>query len=368
MAAVSGERMAAALELFGELAHEELLFLSDSPTGLRAVIAIHDTTLGPAVGGTRMCPYSSLEAAAVEALRLSPSLTWTAALLGIEHGGGQGIILGDPGDKSRYLLNAYARAVEQLGGRFHTGPDLGIHPRDVTVLARSTRHVTRESGAGCAPELAALGVREAIRGAAMLLGGGLSGLRVSVQGLGEVGFRLARLLTAEGARLTVADLDPARAERAAQELGAVPVPPEAIYETEADVLSPNAQGGVLNDETLPQLRVRAVVGGARGQLAEERHGDALYERGIVYAPDCIASAGGFWGLLPAAEPLDEELRQRRIERIGERLLDLWGESRERGEPPHRLATRLAEERLAEARERRRRRRLPGTGDAAGSDG
>lgn len=344
-----------ALELAREMGHEELILVQDPAAELRAVIAIHDTTLGPAVGGTRMRPYPTLDEAAVDALRLSRAMTYKAALADMPRGGGKAVIVGDPGrGKTRALLAAYARAVERLGGRFQTGADMGIDGRDVAVMARHTRHAshTPADAKVDTAELAALGVFASIRAAAAEGGRSLDGLHVAIQGLGQVGYRLARMLRGAGTRLTAADVDPGSVERASAELGASPAAADAIYDVEADVFSPNAAGGVINDATLPRLRCRAVVGAANEQLAEPRHGDALHARGILYGPDYVVNAGGLLSLLYELGEADEDAVKRRVEQIGERLSALWARARSEGAPPHRVADRLAEERLAEARRRR----------------
>lgn len=341
-----------AFDLARELGHEELLAVHDRDTGLRAVIAIHDTTLGPAVGGTRMRLYPSLDAAAVDALRLARAMTYKAALAEVPRGGAKAVILGDPArDKTRALLAAYARLLDRLGGRFHSGGDMGIDERDVAVMARLTRcmsHAPAGAKVGAA-DLTALGVLASVRAAARALGHELEGLRVAVQGLGQVGLRLARLLKEEGARLTVTDVEAGRVERAVTELGAVAVAPAAIFDAEADVFSPNADGGVLSAETVPRLRCGAVVGAANDQLADPGDGDRLHERGILYAPDYVVNAGGLLSLLYEIGEADEAGVIARVEGIGARLADLLERARAEAMPPHRLADRIAEERLAAAR-------------------
>lgn len=345
-----------ALDLAAELGHEEVVFLQDPASGLRAVIAIHDTTLGPAVGGTRMRLYPSFDEAAVDALRLARAMTYKAVMAGVERGGGKAVILGDPGrDKSRALLAAYAKAVDRLAGRFHTGCDMGIDSRDVAVMSRLTKHVSHTASGSRldTADLAALGVFESIRAVAHLLERELAGLRVSVQGLGQVGYRVAKQLAAAGARLSVTDVDGGRVERAVAELGAAAVGVESIYDVDADVFSPNAAGGILDDETIARLRCAAVVGGANEQLAESRHGDALHARGILYAPDYVVNAGGLLSLLFEQGETDEAGVLARVREIGERVAELLAEARQRGEPPHRAADRIAEEGLAAARARRK---------------
>lgn len=343
-----------ALDLAREMGHEEVILIQDAAAGLHAVIAIHDTTLGPAVGGTRMRLYPTFDAAVVDALRLSRAMTYKAAMAEMARGGGKAVIVGDPGrDKTRALLVAYARTVERLGGRFQTGADMGIDGRDVAVMSRLTRYASHTApGAKVdTADLAALGVFASIRAAAAELGRSLDSLHVAVQGLGQVGYRLARMLHGAGSRLTVADVDPGRVERAAAEMGAAAVAAEAIYDVEADVFSPNAAGGVLDDATLPRLRCRAVVGAANEQLTETRHGDALHERGILYGPDYVVNAGGLLSLLYELGEADEDGIKRRVEQIGERLAALWERARREGVAPHRLADRMAQERLAAARPR-----------------
>lgn len=341
-----------AVELALEMGHEEVVLVQDAAAGLRAVIAVHDTTLGPAVGGTRMRLYPTFDDAVVDALRLSRAMTYKSALAEMPHGGGKAVIVGDPATaKTRALLASYARAVDRLGGRFQTGADMGIDGRDVAVMASVTPHASHTPAEGKVDtaELAALGVFASIRAAAAERERPLAGMHVVLQGLGQVGFRLARMLAHAGVRLTVADVDPGRAERAATELKAAVVAPEAAYDVEADVFSPNAAGGILDDATLPRLRCRAVVGAANEQLAEPRHGDALHERGILYGPDYVVNAGGLLSLLYEKGEVDEDGVIRRVEQIGPRLSALWARARAERVAPHRLADRMAEERLAAAR-------------------
>lgn len=344
-----------ALELARQMGHEELILVQDAAAGLRAVIAIHDTALGPAVGGTRMRLYPTVDDAAVDALRLARAMTYKAALAEMPRGGGKAVILGDPArDKTPALLTAYALAVERLGGRFQSGADMGIDAGDVAVISRVTRYVshTPPDAQVDTAELAALGVLASIRAAAAERQRTLDGLHVAVQGLGQLGFRLAYLLRKAGARLTVADVDAARADRAAAELQAAVVAPDAVYDVEADVFSPNAAGGIINDATLPRLRCSAVAGAANEQLAEPRHGDALHARGILYGPDYVVNAGGLLSLLFELGETDEQGVRRRVEAIGGRLAELWARARREGVAPHRLADRIAEERVAAARKPR----------------
>lgn len=351
-----------ALELASELGHEEVVVVSDRESGLRAVVAIHDTTLGSAVGGTRMRPYARFDDAVADALRLSRAMTYKAVMAGIDRGGAKAVIDGDPGrGKTRALLTSYARVIDRFAGRFHTGPDMGIDSRDLAVMGRVSRHVSHAGPDSPvdAADLTALGVHESIRATAAVLGLELAGLRVAVQGLGQVGQRLARRLRAEGARLTVCDADPARVERVAAEIEVESVEPDAIYDVEADVFSPNAAGGILNDDTLPRLRCRGVAGAANNQLADGRCGDALHARGVLVAPDYVVSAGGLTSLLFETGELDAEGVRDRVREIGTRVGELLRQALEEDLAPFRVADRLAEERLEAARERRREARRPG---------
>lgn len=345
------------LELARELGHEEVVIVQDAASSLRAVIAIHDTTLGVAVGGTRMRLYPSFDDAVTDALRLSRAMTYKAVMAGVERGGGKAVIVADPAkDKTRALFAAYAKAVDRLGGRFHTGCDMGMDSRDIAVLARMTKYVSHTAPGSRidTADLAALGVYHSIRAAARRLERPLAGLRVALQGLGQLGYRLAKLLAGDGVRLEVSDVDAGRVERAVSELGVKKRAAKTIYSAECDVFSPNAAGGILNDRTIPRLRCRAVVGGANEQLAEPRHGDALAERGILYAPDYVANAGGLLSLLYEIGETDEAGVIARVQGIAERLDEIWSRSQAEGVPPHRMADRIVEERLAEARARKKR--------------
>jgi len=341
-----------ALELARELGHQALHFVQDRESGLRAVVAIHDTTLGPATGGTRMRPYPTLDDAAVDALRLSRGMTYKAALAGLRCGGGKGVIVADPGrDKSEALLEAYARLVESFGGRFYTGCDMGITVEDLTFMRRFTAHLghTGAEGGLDTSDLAALGTFAAMAATAERLRLSLDGLRVAVQGVGQVGSRLCRLLHEQGARLTVTDVDPEAVRRVVEELGAETASVGAIYDVEADVFSPNAAGGILSPATLPRLRVRAVVGAANNQLATPEDGDALHARGIVYAPDFVVNAGGLISILWERGEADRKEVVARTQAIGETVGLVLDRARREETPPHRVADRMAEERLAAAR-------------------
>ena len=338
-----------ALELAQELGHEEVVLLHDRESGLRGAIAIHDSTFGPSVGGTRMRAYATYDDAVVDALRLARAMTYKATMVEMPYGGAKAVIMGDPSrDKTRPLLVAYARAVERLGGRFFTGCDMGIEPRDLKVMQRHTKHLSHanEDSPLDTSYLAALGVFEGIAAAAAVLGRSLSSLRVAIQGVGAVGFPLAKLLVEHGAHVIVADPDEARALRAASEIETQVVEPDGIYDVEADVFSPNAMGGILNDDTLARLKARAIVGGANEQLREPRHGASLHSMGILWAPDYVVNAGGLLSLLYETKQTDAEGVVERVRLIGPRLADIWHRSDEEEQPPGVIADRIVEERLA----------------------
>lgn len=338
-----------ALELAAELGHEEVVLLHDRESGLRGAIAIHDSTFGPGVGGTRMRVYPNYNDAVVDALRLARAMTYKATMVEMPYGGAKAVIVGDPGrDKTRPLLVAYARAVERLGGRFFTGCDMGIEPRDLKLMQRHTRHLSHanEESPVDTSYLAALGVFEGIAAASAVMGRVLSSLRVSIQGVGAVGFHLAKLLVEHGSRVIVADPDPARVSRAARALDAEVVEPDAIYDVEADVFSPNAMGGILNDDTIARLKVQAIVGGANEQLLEPRHGELLHSLRILWGPDYVVNAGGLLSLLYETKQTDEAGVEERVRMIGPRLADIWQRSEEEEEAPGIIADRIVEERLA----------------------
>jgi leucine dehydrogenase len=347
--------MSAGHDLLQALGHEEVLLWHDRETGLRAIVAIHDSTLGPAAGGTRMRTYPSFDHALVDALRLSRAMTAKAALAEMACGGGKAVILGDPArDKTDALLAAYGRRLHTLEGRFHSGCDLGLTTRDISFLSQYASNIS-DAASGSALDtagLAAAGVFAGIEAAAARLGRSLAGLRVVVQGVGAVGAQLARLLAQGGARLTLADVDRSRVDGLARELGAEVIDPAQVYDADVDVFSPNAAGGTVNADTVPRLRARAVVGAANEQLLDPADGDALHARGILYAPDYVANAGGLLSLLFETGQCDEQGVRDRVRAIGPRLGALWERADAEGLPPHRVAARMVEERLAAARRRR----------------
>jgi leucine dehydrogenase len=323
---------------------------------------LHDTTLGPALGGCRMWPYATEADAITDVLRLSRGMTYKAAMADLPYGGGKAVIIGDPRtDKSEALFRALGRAIDSLGGRYYTGEDVGTGPADMDHAAEETRYVlgsTRGGGSGDPSPVTArgvwLGIRTAVRH--QLQRADLAGVRVAVQGLGHVGHNLARLLAQDGARLIVADLDPTRVERAVDELHAKPVDSAAILGAECDVLAPCVLGGVLNDDTVPRLACRIVAGAANNQLLEDRHGAALHARGILYAPDYVINAGGLINIAQELQPggYDRGRALAQVEAIGTTLAEVFERAARAGLPTHEVADRVARERIVAAHRRRSR--------------
>jgi len=340
--------------------HEQVVFCRDRHSGLTAIIALHDTTLGPAVGGCRMWPYASEAEAVRDVLRLSRGMTGKAALAGLAMGGGKSVIIGDPKrDKTRALLTAMARSVDRLAGRYRIAEDVGTGVADIEVMRATTRHVAGVAG-GCGDPspYTARGVHAGIRAAvAHRLGQStLQGVRIAVQGLGHVGMQLVERLAADGAILTVADLDPVAAQSAADRLGGTIADPIRIHAAPVDVFAPCALGGVINDASIEDLKCSVVAGAANNQLAEPRHGAALADLGILYAPDYVINAGGLIGI--GFETIDADghashdrpAAEAKAEAIGQTLADLFARARRDGITPADAADRQAAEVVDAARQ------------------
>lgn len=276
--------------------HQQVTFVSDDDTGLEAIVAIHHLRGPSAGGGVRFRPYATVDDALTDVLRLSRAMTYKMVLAGLPMGGAKSVIIGDPAtDKTPALLQAFGRFIASLDGRYTAGPDVGTNADDMEILAEVTEHVAgRASGAGSTAPPTAVGVFNGIRAtAAAAYGGGtLEGRRVAVQGAGGVGSHLVGHLVEAGADVVVADVDPTKAEAVAERHGATVVAPDEILSANVDILSPNAVGGVLDADTIPTIRATAICGGANNQLARSADGVALAERGILWAPDYVVSAGG----------------------------------------------------------------------------
>ncbi len=334
---------------------KKVVLCNDSDSGLRAVIAIHSTALGPATGGLRMWTYDSDGAAVLDALRLARGMTYKYAAAGVDLGGGKGVIIGDPKrDKSEALMRAFGRFVEQLGGEYVTGEDVGTTLADMETIYAETDHVVTLpehcGGAGDISPATALGAVQATRACAKRAWGSddLTGRRVALQGLGMVGYKALGLLVEAGAEVVVSDLDPQKVARAGDEYGVKPVAPGDVYGQDVDIFAPYALGAVINDGTIPQLRAKVVAGAANNILAEERHGDELQRRGIVYAVDYVANSGG---TIYDTDRLRKGgfVRDRamdNVRRIYERTEELFAIADAEGLGYQRAADRMAERRIA----------------------
>lgn len=323
----------------------------DPDCGLHAIIAIHSTRLGPALGGCRCIPYVSTEAALLDAMRLARGMTYKAAISGLPQGGGKGVFIRPPEicEREAYF-ESFGRFVDSLGGRYITAVDSGTSPADMDIIARCTPHVActsaSKAGTGDPSPHTALGVRRGIEAAVMCKLGRdtLEGVHIAVQGLGHVGYALARELHALGARLTVCDVDETVTRRAIDELAATAVAPDRIYDVPCDVFAPCALGAVINDRTLPRLAARIVAGAANNQLAELRHGDRLHERGILYAPDYVINAGGIMQIALR----DEATLQAKLFGIYDTLTEIFRRSAREDTPPQRMADGMVEDILRAA--------------------
>jgi leucine dehydrogenase len=331
------------------LGHEQLLLSHDPSCGYCGIIAIHDTTLGPALGGTRFWQYASTAEAITDALRLARGMTYKSAVAGINLGGGKSVIIGDNKRADREaLFRAHGRFIETLGGRYITAEDIGTSPADMEYIKLETDHVAGLLGLSGDPSpVTGYGVYVGMKAAARERWGSdsLAGKTVVVQGAGKVAYYLMQHLHAERARLIVTDIDGDKVKRAVQEFGARPVSPEAIYDQEADVFSPNALGAVLNDETLPRIKAEIIAGGANNQLAEDRHGDELEKRRVLYAPDYVINGGGVINVYGELHRWPVERAKKKAGEIYETLLRIFEIAKRERIPTYRAADRLAEQRI-----------------------
>lgn len=330
--------------------HEQVVFCHDAEVGLKAMIAIHSTKRGPAVGGCRMWPYGSEAEALTDVLRLARGMTYKSALANLAYGGAKSVIVGDPRTgKSEALFRAMGRFVESLGGRYIVAEDVGVSLDDVEVMARETKHVagTRAGGAGDPSPSTAYGVYMGIRAAVAhkLNRASLHGLRMAVQGLGHVGYALCGTLAADGVKLIVSDVNPAALARAVRDFAAEAVDPDAIYQADVDVFAPCALGAIINDETIPRLKASIIAGSANNQLAEARHGAELARRGVLYAPDYVINAGGVINISYEGPAYDKTAAVRHVASIRGILAEIFTRADAQGIPTSVAADRLAEERF-----------------------
>lgn len=334
--------------------HEEIVYCYDKDAGLKAIIAIHNTALGPALGGTRMWPYENEEDALVDVLRLSKGMTYKAAAAGLNLGGGKAVIIGDPKkDKSEALFRAFGQFIASLNGRYITAEDVGTSVKDMGHVFAETSWVTGISpalgGSGDPSPLTARGVLNAIKASAKEKYGSdsLKAKKVAVQGLGKVGYYLAEYLHKSGAELIVTDIDEEAMQRAQKELGAKVVSTDDILFQECDILAPCAMGAIINDATIDKLNCDIVAGAANNMLKDEKHGDMLHEKGILYAPDYVANAGGLMNVFVELEGYSRDRALERTETIYDNLLEIFKISKEMNIPTYKAADEMAERRLAQ---------------------
>ena len=333
--------------------HQQVAFCRREDFGLSAIVTIHDTTLGPAIGGCRMATYSDESDALADALRMSRAMSYKAACAGLNLGGGSAVIIGDPAQgKTESLLRGFGQFIESMNGRFIASTDMGVTSEDIDVINMETDHVCgvgqHYGGSGDPSPVCAWGVFYGMKAAVAKLQGepSLTGQKVAIQGCGSVGYHLSRYLYDEGVELFVADVDPEAAERIQAEFHAKVVDPEAIFSQDVDIFSPCAVGGVLNSDTIGQLKARIVCGSANNQLADEmRDATQLHESGVLYAPDFVVNAGGLISVYTEIHAAPREKAMRDTENIGEtltRVIELaWGE----GLHMSAAANRVAEARL-----------------------
>ncbi len=342
------------LERIAAGGHEQVLVTQLDDVGLTCIIAIHSTQLGPALGGTRFREYASLDTALDDVLRLAEAMTYKNASAGLDHGGGKAVIVGDPKrTRSEPLMRAYGRAIASLGGRYVTACDVGTTPADMAVIRRETRWATGadpvDGGSGDSGIMTAVGVHLALCATAefALDAPTLAGCHIAVQGLGKVGGALVHQIVADGAKVTVADTDESAVARVADLNGVDVVDVDEILHVDADIVSPNALGAVLNEQQIPHLQCRAICGGANNQLATEHDAERLRERGIVYAPDFIVNAGGVINVAEELHPhgYSEARARRRTESIPHTLDRVLREAERSGTTTHAAAIATAKARI-----------------------
>ena len=340
-------------DLMSEKNHEQLVLWNEPEFGYRGIIAIHDTSLGPALGGTRFWQYESDDAAVLDALRLARGMTYKAAITGLNLGGGKSVIWGDNKRVDREMVfRAHGRAVESLGGRYITAEDVGTSPDDMEFVRMETEHVVGVLGRSGDPSpVTAYGVYQGIKAAAAFRwdDDSLEGRHVAVQGLGHVGYHLCEDLAAEGARLSVTDIDADRVRRVVEEFDATAVDTDDIYDVDADIFAPCALGAVVNDDTLERLSVEVVAGAANNILALSHHGQELHARNILYAPDYVINAGGLINVYGEMNDWGTERSKRKAADIYRTLLRIFEHAEAEDLPTNEAADAVAEQRVLAAR-------------------
>jgi leucine dehydrogenase len=339
--------------------YEQVVFCQDKQSGLKAIIAIHDTTLGPALGGTRMWTYESEEAAIIDALRLAKGMTYKNAAAGLNLGGGKTVIIGDPRkDKNEELFRAFGRYIQGLNGRYITAEDVGTTVADMDLIHEETDYVTGISPAfgssGNPSPVTAYGVYVGMKAAAKEAFGSdsLEGKVVAIQGVGNVAYTLCEYLHKEGAQLIVTDINKEAVARAVADFGGRAVDPNEIYGVECDIYAPCALGATINDDTIPQLKAKVIAGSANNQLKDTRHGDLIHEMGIVYAPDYVINAGGVINVADELYGYNHERAMKKVDQIYASIEKVIAISKRDGIPTYVAADRMAEERIERMRNSR----------------
>lgn len=329
---------------------EQVVFCQDKASGLKGIIAIHDTTLGPALGGTRMWNYDSDEEALEDVLRLAKGMTYKNAAAGLNLGGGKAVIIGDASkDKSEAMFRAFGRYVESLNGRYITAEDVGTTEQDMDYIHMETEHVTGTSdgGVGDPSPVTSLGIYYGMKAAAKQAFGSdnLKDKTIAVQGVGQVAYHLCNYLHKEGAKLIVTDINKGAVTRAVNDFGADAVEPDEIYGVDCDIYSPCALGGTINDKTLQQLKAKVIAGSANNQLLENKHGDIIHEKGIVYAPDYVINSGGVINVADELAGYKRERVMNKVKGIYNILLDVFAIAEAENIPTYVAADRMAEKRI-----------------------
>ncbi|NEU29581.1 Glu/Leu/Phe/Val dehydrogenase [bacterium LRH843] len=343
------------MELFSYMEkydYEQVVVCQDKASGLKAIIAIHDTTLGPALGGTRMWTYESEEAAFEDALRLARGMTYKNAAAGLNLGGGKTVIIGDPRkDKNEEMFRAFGRYIQGLNGRYITAEDVGTTVEDMDLIHEETDYVTGISPAfgssGNPSPVTAYGIFVGMKAACNEAFGSddLAGKKVAVQGVGNVAYHLCKHLHEAGASLIVTDINKNAVKRAESEFGAKAVDVNEIYGVECDIFSPCALGAVINDETIPMLKANVIAGSANNQLKEERHGQVIHDLGIAYAPDYVINAGGVINVADELNGYNRERALKKVEGIYQNIAKVFDIAKRENIPTYLAADRMAEERI-----------------------
>ncbi|ANC77800.1 branched-chain amino acid dehydrogenase [Fictibacillus phosphorivorans] len=336
--------------------YEQMVICQDKQSGLKAIICIHDTTLGPALGGTRMWTYETEDAAIEDALRLAKGMTYKNAAAGLNLGGGKTVIIGDPKkDKNEEMFRAFGRYIQGLNGRYITAEDVGTTVEDMDLIYQETQFVTGVSPAfgssGNPSPVTAYGVYRGMKAAAMEAFGtdSLEGKVIAVQGVGHVAYTLCKHLHEEGASLIVTDINKEAVQRAVTDFGAKAVEIDEIYSVDCDIFAPCALGAIINDDTIPQIKAKVIAGAANNQLKETRHGDAIHEMGIVYAPDYVINAGGVINVADELNGYNRDRAMKKVETIYDNIASVIEISKRDNIPTYLAADRLAEERIERMR-------------------